>query len=194
MILLAYEILKELKAWIWAQDSYRESDQWTLSGLRRKVGSGALYLPSVVVGGLLDCIFITVWVGFPRPKFLWNKPEYKCYVPPASLSRLKSSCSEKMFPLLPKSISANSRGELKLPHVSHQAKERKIKILIPCSMRMNSKILATDLWLSSYRKLLCLLPEPIESQCSLYPGKISTSARKKIITEERTFEQWMASF
>lgn len=107
---------------------------------------------------VLDCIFITVWVGFPRPKSLWNKPEYKCYVPPASLSRLKSSCSEKMFPLLQKSISANSRGNLNCLMLVSSLKERKIKILIPCSMRMNNKILATDLWLSSYRKLLCLLP------------------------------------
>lgn len=62
---------------------------------------------------------------------------------PTSLSRLRSSCSERMFPLLQKSITANSRGNLNSLILMSSLKKREKKI--PYCMRMSKKILATDL-------------------------------------------------
>lgn len=69
---------------------------------------------------------------------------------------LVSSCSKKNLSLALKPITANSRWNLNCLILVSSLKERAEKILY--YMGMNNKIIATDLWLSSYRKMLCLLP------------------------------------
>ena len=60
-----------------------------------------------------------------------------------SLSRLRSLCSKRMFPLLQKSIIGNSRGNLNSLILMSSLKKR--EKMIPYCMRINNQILATDL-------------------------------------------------
>lgn len=88
-----------------------------------KVGVSALYLPSVVVR-LLDCIFITVWVGFPYPSLSETNLNINVMCPLQVLVDSNLHSSEKMFPASEINQCKQQR-ELKLPHVGVKLKERK---------------------------------------------------------------------
>lgn len=106
-----------------------------------------------------------------------------------SLSRLRSSCNERMFPLLQKSIIANSRGNLNSFILMSSLKKREKKI--PYCMRMNNKILATDLWLSSYRKMLFVSLTQLnqDAPCTLEKYQLQLEIKKKNLN--RMFDQWL---